>query len=221
MHRVLVALERVAQLRRILPAHREHLGHLAAQEVLADAAVGRAASVGVAGVPAAQREREAVVEQHHHRAEQHQGHHHLDQREPAGALPHCGLFPSCSVAREMECSFWSAPRQSTRVSMRKRAKAAATGGSDASCVTSYGVTVVVQWKRGSAESPCAWPSFSASSMPATAWCERATSSALERSSSAPARARPPEKISKATENTRASSAKATTTSINVKPLVLN
>src|SRR5690242_19070769 len=54
-------------------------------------------------------------------------------------------------------------------------------------------------------------------MPATAWSERATSSAPERSSSAPARASPPEKISKPTENTRASSAKATTTSIRVNP----
>ena len=79
------ALEGDLELRRVLPAHREDLGELAPQEVLADAPIGGAPAVRVGRVPAAQRERQARVEQQHRDGEQHHGHHDLDQREPAAA----------------------------------------------------------------------------------------------------------------------------------------
>src|SRR5579862_6695486 len=86
--------------------------------------------------------------------------------------------------------------------------------------SSVRVMRVLHWNRWSALSPCASPSRIACSTPADAICDWAIISACERSSNCPARARPAEKTSKASVSTTASSTKATTTSISVKPRCL-
>ena len=216
-----LALEGEPKRHRVLPAHREHLRQLAAQEVLADAPVGRAPAVGVARVPAAQREGEARVEQHQHHAEQRQRDHELDQREAApGARRLTCAAPGRGWRGRALRSRPSEPCQSTRTSTRYRAYRLLGAG----CAGRRPASRSGVMRRGPAEAPVLGsrrgsrlPS-SACSTPAASSCDCAIASARECSSRSPARASPAEKISNAGgEHEREQRRRRTTTSISVNP----